>query len=500
MTHFLGIDVSTTASKALVINTHGQVAASHTVLHPGFSVKDKPLWSEQNPTDWWSATSAAIQAVLTIIPPDQIAAIGLTGQMQGLVLLDENNEVLRPAILWNDQRSSVECEEITTQFGNVFLCQHIGSALLPCHIAPKLQWVKKHEPHVYQRITHILLPKDYIRFRLSGVFATDKTDASGLALMNIEKRDWSTQLIDGQKISRDWLPMLFESSEIASHVYAEGAAETGLKIGTPIAAGAGDQPAQSIGCGMVKPNMMSLQVGTSGVTSSLKNKYVPDKQGRFLEYCHADSSQWLSMGLTAAAAGSLRWFKNTYASNMSFSALDEMASTIEQGAKGLIFIPDISGNIHPWADPLARGAFIGLTHNHTLAHMARALMEGVSFSLYELVELMCESSNIQPDSFLISGGAANSSLWKLIFAEIVGKPLYPVQINEGAAFGAAIIAGVAIGYWSDFKVASNALIKNTEVITPDNKNIERYRKLYPIWKEAFLSLQNINHQLATFTH
>lgn len=498
---FLGIDVSTTASKALVIDEAGNIVSQHTVLHPSFSVSNQPLWSEQNPADWVDATMTAIQTAISAMPKDcVIKSLALTGQMQGLVVLDSDKKPLRNAILWNDQRSEAECKELEVALGHDFLCQHIGSRILPCHLLPKLLWIKKHEPHIFARIGHIITPKDYVRFCLSGELAVDASDASGFAMMDIANRRWSTRILENQQIPQNWLPRIFASTEICGKITIKAAEKTGLLINTSIAGGAGDQPAQSVGCGMVTPGVMSLQIGTSGVVTQI-GTYAPAPDGSFLDYCHAENNQWISMGLTAAAAGSFSWFRKCVSTPdkiYSFAELDALAEKVPAGSDGLIFIPDICGNIHPHADALARGHFIGLKETHTIAHMSRAVLEGVAFSLKEIAESMCHLSNCAPDSFMISGGAAKSKLWKGIFADVMGKPLYTVNSNEGAAFGAAIIAGVAISHWPSLTVACERLVQKTETITPDQITTQTYQDLFAIWKVAYAPLVKINHALSAF--
>lgn len=494
---YLGIDVSTTASKAVVIDCNGCVVATHTEFHEPFSVPSQPLWSEQHPDNWLAATTTAIKTVLKNIAANEIKSMALTGQMHGLVLLDQHQKPLRKAILWNDQRSTAECKTIDAELGSAFLCQHIGSKILPCQLLPKLMWVKNHEPHIYKKIAHIITPKDYVRFCLSGTLAVDESDAAGFAMMDMQKRTWCAHILNHHNIPMQWLPPIYSSTTICAHINENGAAKTYLMIGTPIAAGAGDQPAQSIGCGMVESGAMSLQIGTSGVVTQI-GQYTPAKDGSFLNYCHANSNQWIAMGLTASAAGSFRWFRDRIAQSISFQQLDQMAETILPGSDGLLFIPDICGNIHPYGDAYARGHFIGLTERHTLAHMTRAVLEGVAFSLKEIADMMCTLSGFYPDNFMISGGAANSALWKTIFANVMQKPLYTVNSNEGAAYGAAIIAGVGIGFWPDLKTACHAFIQKTALIEPVVEAINAYEKLYLIWKTVYPQLKNINEKLIRF--
>lgn len=505
MKHFLGIDVSTTASKAIVIDESGTVVASHSVLHKSFSVPGQPLWSEQDPRNWWSATSTAIKETLKTIPEIEIQSIALTGQMQGLVVLDEQYQPLRPAILWNDQRSSKECKIIEKELGKDFLCQHIGTKILPCHSLPKLLWIQENEPDIYKKIKHVLPPKNYVLFCLGGLYPVeglgdvltiDPTDACGYATFDVENQKWSSKILNKFKIPESWLPTVFASTAICGNVNAEGAKETGLIAGTPIAAGAGDQPAQSIGCGMVKPGAMSLQIGTSGVVTQI-GAYSPAPDGSYLDYRHAEKDQCMTLGLTASAAGSNDWFCQNIAMNYTFKQLDEMASEVAPGSEGLLFIPDICGNIHPHGNALARGHFIGLTKSHTLAHMARAVLEGVAFSMKEIVERMCSTSQYKPDSFIISGGAAKSKLWIEIFRDIMQKPLYTINTNEGAAFGAALIAGVAVNFWPSLEDACAKLIKKSQPIHPNLKQIRQYQRIYPIWKKVYPQLNSINSELAS---
>ena len=493
--YFLGIDVSTTASKALVIDQEGHVVASHS---KEYALKTPyPLWAEQNPDDWWEATSHSIQQVLKKVSPESIASIGLTGQMHGLVSLDKKGKPLRPAILWNDQRSNAECEEITEQLGSDFLIKHIGSILLPCFITPKLLWLKKQEPDVYDAISHILLPKDYVRFCLSGEYATDVSDASGLGLLDIEKRIWSTALLSILKIPHSWLPRLFESQEISATVSAAAAKKTGLKVGTPIAAGAGDQPAQSIGNGIIESGLVSLAVGTSGVTFSIADKYHPDLQGRVNTFCHAIPNKWFHMGVTMSAAGSLRWLRDTLAPTSSYASLDQKAVTISRGSNGLLFAPYLSGERHPHSDAFARATWVGLTLNHQLAHMIRSVLEGVAFSLRDNIELF-RILGIHPESVIMSGGGANSELWSMIIAEVMGLPLYTLHSNEGAALGAAILAAVGVKAWPDVPSACCDLIKKNKEILPDPLAVTTYDQIYKIYRELYPNLSKTFHHLTEF--
>ncbi len=343
--YFIGVDVSTTASKALAIDEQGVVVASQSYPHPIST--PYPLWSEQNPLDWWEASSHALRDITQKIPASQIAAVGLTGQMHGLTTLDAAGNPVRPAILWNDQRSGAECDAITAKVGANKLYQLTGSLMLPGFTAPKLAWLRTHEPDSYARIAHILLPKDYVRYCLSGAYITDVADGSGIGLMDIARRGWSDEMIAAFDFPRSWLPALRESPEVTATVNEAGAAATGLPVGTPIVGGAGDQPAQAIGSSITRPGETSLTVGTSGVVFTAASRYAPEPEGRLHTFCHAIPGAWFYMGVMLSAAGSLRWLHDELAPDRSYEALSELAATIPLGADGLLFTPYLSGERHP---------------------------------------------------------------------------------------------------------------------------------------------------------
>ncbi len=483
--YFIGLDVSTTASKALAIDENGQVRSIHSRPHPLSS--PRPLWSEQSPDDWLNASFAAIRAVVEELSSlsagagMSIEAVGLTGQMHGLTALDSEGNPVRPAMLWNDQRSAVQCQTLTEQIGAERLYQVIGSRLLPGFTIPKLIWIRENEPEVYARIASFLLPKDYIRYKLSGTRATDVADGSGIGLMDVGQRDWSDELLAAWNIPRAWLPTLHESTAICAYVNAEGAAATGLRQGTPIVGGAGDQPAQAVGSGIVAPGQASATVGTSGVVFAAADRYAPEPNGRLHTFCHALPGGWFSMGVMLSAAGSLRWFHDTFAPQSSYEELSEQAAQSAIGASGLLFAPYLSGERHPHPDPLARGAFVGLTARHTLAHCVRAILEGVAFGMRDNFELL-KAQGIQPQSAAISGGAANSPVWRQIMADVLGLPLYTVNTTEGAAFGAAILGAVGAGAFSDVTTACTKLVQTADRITPSAEGVIAYNKLYPLYR------------------
>src|ERR1700752_456111 len=388
MAYFLGIDTSTTSSKVLLIDEQGNVIAvasnPHTLQTP------RPLWSEQNPLEWWEAVSASIRSVLEKagIGGERIAAVGLTGQMHGLVLLDEAGSVLRPAILWNDQRTQSQCDEIHARIGKEKFIQITGNVALTGFTAPKILWVKENEPDVFAKAKHVLLPKDYIRYKLTGQYAMDKADGAGTVLFDLKVRDWSDEVLSALDIPRAWMPKTFEGPEFTGHVTKEAAAITGLKAGTPVAAGGGDQAAQAVGVGAVEPGIVGLTVGTSGVVFATTPSALIEPEGRLHAFCHAVPGMWHFMGVMLSAAGSLQWYRDSLAAEMSFDDLLKEAEIVPAGSEGLFFLPYLSGERTPHPNPLARGAFIGLTLRHSRAHMTRAVLEGVAFGLKDSFTLI----------------------------------------------------------------------------------------------------------------
>lgn len=493
--YFIGIDVSTTASKALVVDMQGQVIASQS--YPHALSTPRPLWSEQDPEEWWRATSAALRDVMKQVAPEDIAAIGLTGQMHGLTSLDKDGKPLRPAILWNDQRSGAQCEAITEKVGAHKLWNLIGSRLLAGFTAPKIMWLRENEPEVYKQIAHVLLPKDYVRYRLSGAYVADVADGSGFGLMAIAKRTWSDEMLAAFDIPRAWLPELCESPEVCAYVSEAAAAETGLRVGTPIVGGAGDQPAAGVGSGIVEQNQVSLTIGTSGVAFASSDTYNPQPEGLLHHFCAAVPNTWFYMGVMLSAAGGLRWLHDELTPKMSYDELNQHVERVPRGSLGLIFAPYLTGERNPHPDPLARGAFVGLTLRHGVAHMARAVMEGVAFGMRDNLELL-RGQGVQPTEAVIGGGAANSPVWRQLTADIMGIPLYTVNTHEGAAFGAAILAAVGAGAYPDVPTACRQLVRKEMVITPDPAGVADYERLYPIFRATYPALKALYADLARF--
>ena len=487
---FLGIDTSTTSSKALLIDERGEVIAvassPHTLQIP------RPLWSEQDPREWWDAVSASIRSVLEKagIGGEQVAAVGLTGQMHGLVLLDEAGNVLRPAILWNDQRTQSQCDEIHRRIGKEKFIQITGNVALTGFTAPKILWVKENEPDIYAKAKHVLLPKDYIRYKLTGEYAMDKADGSGTVLFDLKSRKWSREVLEALGIDASWMPRTFEGPEFTGRVTAEAASITGLKVGTPIAAGGGDQAAQAVGVGAVEPGVVALTVGTSGVVFATTPSALIEPDGRLHAFCHAVPGMWHFMGVMLSAAGSLQWYRDTLAPNMSFDDLLKEAEPVPAGSEGLQFLPYLSGERTPHPDPLARGAFIGLTLRHSRAHMTRAVLEGVSFGLKDIFTLIQNAGLGTISQVRASGGGTKGALWRQILASVLGTELVTVNTTEGAAYGAALLAGVGTGAWLDVASACKACVKITGSTMPVAAQVETYRKAYPLYRELYPALKS----------
>ncbi len=498
MSLFLGIDVSTTGSKALLINRDGDVVGGATNPHPLST--PRPLWSEQQPEDWWKAVADSVrQALLKAnVSGKAVSAVGLTGQMHGLVLLDEYKNTLRPAILWNDQRCADECDEIRARIGAARLIQVTGNEALTGFTAPKIVWVKNHEPEIFARARHVLLPKDFIRFKLTGGIAIDKADGSGTMLFDLKSRNWSAEILDALGIPSEWMPPTFEGHEVTGHVSSQAAEVTGLRAGTPVVAGGGDQAAQAVGVGAVRPGIVALTLGTSGVVFASTDSCLIEPEGRLHAFCHALPNRWHLMGVMLSAAGSLQWYRDTLAADTSFDELMTEAAAAPPGSEGLIFLPYLSGERTPYPDPLARGAWLGLTLRHTRGHLTRSLLEGVAFGLKDSFALIQGAGLGSIEQVRVSGGGAKSALWRQILADVLGAELVMVNTTEGAAYGAAILAGVGYGAWPDVDTACSNLIRIVEQVSPDQKRAalyglmhDQYKELYPALKRSFNRLASI---------
>lgn len=491
MSHVLGLDISTTATKAVLLGSDGAIAATAAAEYP--YEMPQPLWSEQDPRRWWEGTIEAVRAALaqTGRSGDDVEAVGLAGQMHGLVLLDAADEVLRRAILWNDQRTAAECDRIREIVGAERLIAVTGNDALPGFTAPKLLWVRGHEPDVWSRVAHVLLPKDYVRFRLSGDRATDRADAAGTLLLDLAARDWSPEMLSALEIDPAWLPQTYEGPEVTGVVSEAAAATTGLRAGTPIVAGGGDQAAAAIGLGAVEPGLISLSLGTSGVVFAATEGPMIEPNGRLHAFCHAVPERWHVMSVMLSAAGSLRWFRDAFAPGVEFSDLVEEAHAVPAGSDGLLFLPYLTGERTPYADPLARGAFVGLTVHHGRPHLTRSVLEGVGFGLRDSLELMRAIGVTGSTQIRATGGGSTSSLWRQILADVLETSLVTTSTSEGAAQGAAMLAAVGSGWFPTVQDACASTIELVDAVAPSPDALRyenayhRYRELYPALAPTF---------------
>jgi len=494
----LGIDIGTSGSKAVLIAPDGSVRAEATTEYP--MAVPRPGWAEQNPEDWWQAAIGSIKQVLASAAGEDVAGLGITGQMHGLVLLDEAGKVLRPCIMWNDQRTAAQCAEIEEKVGRAKLIELAGKPALTGFTAGKILWVRENEPDIYRRARHVLLPKDYLRYRLTGKLAMDVADGSGTLFMDVGRRVWSDELLRVLDIPREWLPTLHECHEVVAEVSTAAASETGLKAGTPVVAGAGDQAAQSIGTGIAREGVVSVTIGTSGVVFAATNQYRFDPTGELHAYCHAAPDTWHLMGVTLSAGGSLRWFRDTLCQAEKAEAartgrdvydiITELAATAPAASDGLLFLPYLTGERTPHADPDARGVFFGLSLRHTKAHMARAVLEGVTFSLKECLDLLCALGQ-SCTRVRVSGGGSRSAFWRQMMADVFGTEIVEVNVTQGAAYGAALLAGVGTGVYRDVQEACDLAVHETGSTKPGPdasayaEAYERYSALYPALSPEF---------------
>jgi xylulokinase len=489
MQYFIGIDSSTTATKALLIDEQGDVVAVAATEY-GYETP-RPLWSEQEPDLWWEGAANSIRQVLASsgVKADDVHGIGLTGQMHGLVLLDEDGKVLRPAILWNDQRTGPQCEEIRRRLGKPRLIQITGNDALTGFTAPKILWVQQNEPEVWARARHILLPKDYVRYKLTGDYAIDKADGAGMLLFDLKQRDWSPEVLAALEIPPAYLPPTHEGPAITGYVSHAAAAATGLRVGIPVMAGGGDQAAGAVGVGAVQPGVVSLALGTSGVVFATTGGPFVEPEGRLHAFCHAVPGRWHFMGVMLSAAGSLRWHRDTFAPGVSFDELLAPAANVPIGCEGLLFLPYLTGERTPHPDPLARGAFVGLTVRHSLPHLSRAVIEGVSFGLRDSFELIKSGGGAAITQVRVSGGGAKSSLWRQILADVMDAELVTVNTTEGAAYGAALLAGVGAGVWHDVDTACRRTIHVTGSTQPNPAAVTEYERWYQVYRNLYPALK-----------
>lgn len=497
MSYYIGIDIGTSGTKSLLIDSEGTILAESSVAYDVHM--PKPMWTEQDPEIWWDAVKKTVKAVVksSKVKKGDVKAIGLSGQMHGSVFLNKKQKVIRRALLWNDQRTVAECEEITTRAGGrEALIDMVGNPALTGFTAPKLLWLRNKEPRNYDALAHLLLPKDEIRRRLTGELATDASDASGMLLLDVKKRNWSTKLLEKLDIDPSILAKVYESEQITGTLLPEVATELGLTTECKVVGGAGDCAAGAVGNGVVKQGIITASLGTSGVVFGHSDEPQYDRQGRLHTFCHAVHGKWHMMGVTLSAAGSLQWFVNQMCTELTnnkkadpYSIINAEAEAVPAGSEGLYFLPYLAGERTPHADPFARGAFIGLTNEHGRGHMARAVMEGVTYSLKESLSILAEL-NVPIKEIRVSGGGAKSTLWKQIMADSFGHKACTINAEQGPAFGVALLAAVGDGAYKNIEEACKATIHVVDKVAPKKADQRRYEKSFPIYQSLYTALKD----------
>lgn len=488
---FLGIDVGTGGSRAVLIDTNGSLVASATIEHAPFASPEIG-WAEQDARDWRRASFEAIRQILKTenVKAGEIGAIGLSGQMHGAVFLSENDEVLRPSIIWCDQRTERQCHELTEKIGAEKLIEMVSNPALPNFTLTKMLWARENEPEIWKQVRSVLLPKDYVRFCLTGNKATDVSDASGTLMLDVQNRRWSKEILAAVEIGESLLPELYESADITGTISARCAAETGLIAGTPVVAGAGDNAAGAIGMGIVRVGWVSATIGTSGVIFAVTDKPSIDLKRRIHTFCHAVPRRWHVTGVTQAAGLSFRWFRDNFTVNESYDDLVQSAANIPAGADGLLWTPYLMGERTPHIDSNVRASLIGLTASHTKSHVVRAILEGVAFSLRDAIEIFKEL-NIPIETIRLGGGGARSALWRQIQADAFGQTVETIAAEEGAAYGAALLAGVGAGVWQTIDQACAETIRVAEKIEPNGESVEILNRQYKAFQSVYSSLRSV---------
>lgn len=482
--YLIGIDIGTSGTKSVLFDTAGAKIAESTVEYPLYQPENG--WAEQNPEDWWGAVVKTL-GELSAAADGEIAGIGLSGQMHSLVMLDGDGEVIRPSILWCDGRTAEECTEIEAMLGRERLVEITANPALCGFTASKILWVKKHEPKNFARCRHILLAKDYIRYKLSGEFVTEYSDASGMQLLDVKNRCWSEEVVSALGINTGMLASLCESCAVSARVSDSAAALTGISAGTPIAGGAGDNAAAAVGMGVCHDGDAFTTIGTSGVVFVHTDEPKIDKKGRIHAFCAAVPGTWHVMGVTQAAGLSLNWFRRNFAPTVSYKELDSMCESLPIGSERLIYLPYLMGERTPLLDPDARGVFFGLSASHSTPHLTRAVIEGVSFSLRSCLDVISEVG-IEASSMAICGGGGKSPFWRRMLSDIYEREISVPESDEGAALGAAILAAVAAGIYGSVAKACSALVRMKSTVTPDSERHLEYMKYYRIYKELYTSL------------
>ena len=504
MACLIGIDLGTSGTKAVLFDEEGRILSSHIKEYPLYQPQNG--WAEQNPFDWYQAAVESIRAVMdkSRISPQEVKGVGISGQMHGLVMLDKDGEVLRRSIIWCDQRTGKECQEITQRVGAQRLLSITANPALTGFTASKILWVRNHEPEVYEKCRHILLPKDYVRYMLTGEFATEVSDASGMQLLDIQNRCWSQEVCEKLEIDSDMLAKVYESPEITGGISPSASALTGLLPGTPVVGGAGDNAAAAVGTGVVRQGNAFTTLGTSGVVFAHTDRMVLDSGGRVHTFCCAVPGCWHVMGVTQGAGLSLKWFRDNFCGAEKETAqlmgvdpyflMDQEVQQVAIGSERLLYLPYLMGERTPHLDPDCRGVFFGLSALHTRRHLLRAIMEGVAYSLRDCMEILREMG-LSIEHMTACGGGGSSSVWRQMLADLYGCPVATASSKESAALGAAILAGVGAGVYSDVPSACGQLISDALIQQPVKENslayepyYQLYRRLYPSLKDSFAQL------------
>jgi len=488
--YLMGIDIGTTSTRAIIINAAtGKLAAEGVAPYPMRT--PHPAWAEQDPADWVKGAAKAIRVALKKAGKGEICAVGLTGQMHSSVFLDDKGQVIRPAILWCDGRTATECDEMTRRVGKQRLLNIARNIALPGFTAPKILWLAKNEPAAFKRVAKVLVTKDYIRYVMTGVFAAEVSDASGMLLLDVAQRRWSPEILHALKIPEKWLASVFESPEVTGHVSREGSRIFGLPEGIPVVGGGGDQAAGAVGNGIIGEGDVTISLGTSGVVFAPSRKPPIATGSSVHAFCHAVPQMWHTMGVMLAAGGSMQWFRDflRFEKNkrLSYADINALASKSPPGSAGVVFLPYLTGERTPYNDPKARGAFVGLTLSHDITHVARAVMEGVAFGIKDCAGLMRDAGAPMKNVY-ISGGGATSDLWRRIIASVIERPVKRLEVDQGPAMGAALLAGVGARVWPDVKSATRRALRVKDETEPRKEDFKKYREMYERYRALYPGL------------
>jgi xylulokinase len=493
---WLGIDVGTGSSRAILVDARGGVRASYAAAHEEMRM-ERPLWAEQRPENWWDAVVEAIRGVLSKagVTGGQVKGIGLSGQMHGLVILDEAGTVIRPALIWCDQRSQAQVDAVNAAIGRENVVRFTANPVLTGFTLPKLLWVRDNQPRLFERVRRMLLPKDYVRYRLTGEFATEVSDASGTAVFDVVNRRWSSEMMDGLGLDRAILPRCYESSEVTGKITARIAELTGLAAGTPVVGGGGDQASSAVGNGIVEAGIVSCTLGTSGVVFAHMEDVAYDPAGRVHTFCHAVRGKWHVMGVTQGAGLSLQWFRNQLAPGAAYDALTAEAAGSPAGSQGLFWLPYLMGERTPHLDALARGGWIGLTNKHKRADLIRAVIEGVSYSQRDCLDII-EELGVEVNSVRASGGGAQSPFWRQLLASILNKRVVTLETQEGSAYGAALLALAGSGEYASTQEVCRAAIRETDSVSPNAADAALYERGHKVYQSLYPALKPVYREIA----